>query len=185
MLGEEEGRRHLPIRTAFGDEPGYPRLGLRQPTARRCTAADPCQLGPRLLGPEGGAERFEAGECLLERRARLAAALRAPLCAAERQERAGVVERVGSSLVLGECPLEAREGVLEFSPGGVEKRAAAGENRDRPGPVHRARPLFPFGDDPFGLAELTRGDERLEQVTELQALRRLEHEVVSQAVGAS
>ena len=118
VLREEQGRRDLAVRAAFGDERGDPSLGLRQLARRGRAAADPRQLGARLLGPERRAEPLEGGERLAERRARGPALLRAPLRSAEGEQRARAVKRVGRARVLGERALEAREGAVEIPPRG-------------------------------------------------------------------
>ena len=157
---------------------------VSSPRAGR-TPADARQLGARLLGPERRAEPFEAGERVLERRAGGAALLRAPLRPAEGEQRPRVVERIRAARVLGERALEAREGAREIAPRGEQQRAAAGEDGECPGPVERARACLPGREDLVGLVELADGDQRLEQVAELQALCRLEHEGVAKLVRAS
>src|SRR5829696_1673705 len=161
VLREEERRRNFAVRAALGDEHGDPPLRLRQLVARRCPAADPCELGPRLLGPERRAQLLEGGACLLERRAGGAATLRAALRPAEREQRARAMERVGRPVVFGERSLEALERALE--PAGA---------------------LLPRLEDLVGLGELADRDQRLEQVSQLHPLRRLEHDRIAELVRA-
>ena len=68
VLREEECRRDLAIRVTLRDERRDPPLALRQLPPRGRAATDPCQLGPRPLGPERCAEPLEDLERLLERR---------------------------------------------------------------------------------------------------------------------
>ena len=146
--------------------------------------ADARQLGARLLGPERRAEPLEARERVLERRARGAALLRAPLRSAEREQRARVVERIGAPGMLGERVLEAREGTLEIAPRREQQPSTPCEDRERPGPVERLGAPLPRREDLVGLVELADRDQRLEQVAELEAQCRLEHEAVAKLVRA-
>ena len=94
VLGDEQGGRDLAVRAALGDERHDSALGLGELTARGCAAADPLELGARLLGPKRCAEPFEDRECLPERQAGGAALLRSSLGGAEGQEGTRVLERV-------------------------------------------------------------------------------------------
>ena len=91
--------------------------------------------------------------------------------------------------VLRACSASARSKLakapVEIAPRGEQQPAAAGEDRERPGPVERVGALLPGCEDLVGLVELADGDQRLEQVAELQALCRLEHEGVAKLVRAS
>ena len=78
-------------------------------------AADAGELGAGLLGPERRAEPFEASERVLERRAGGRALLRAPLRAAVSEQRPRVLERIAAASVLGQRPLERREGAFEIA----------------------------------------------------------------------
>src|SRR5436190_1051894 len=91
VLGDEQGGRHLAVRAALGDQRHDSALGLGQLAARGCAAADPPELGARLLGPKRGAEPFEDRERLPERQAGGAALLRSPLGGAECEEGARVL----------------------------------------------------------------------------------------------
>ncbi len=154
----------------LGDEQGDPTLGLGQLAVRRGAPADPRELGAGLLGPERRAEPLEARESVLERRAGGGALLRAALRPSEREQRARVVKRIGAAGVLGERALEAGEGALEIAPRCEQQPAAAGKDRQRPGPVELDGLLLPRCEDIVGLVELADRDQRLEQVAEVREL---------------
>src|SRR5512132_1273876 len=61
-LRNDEGRRDLPVRLPSGDELGDATFARREPLAGRGSAADPRELGARLLCPERGAELVERRE---------------------------------------------------------------------------------------------------------------------------
>src|SRR5215218_4779257 len=97
-LAEEQRRGDLAVRTPLGDEGRHPTLGRGQPRLADATA-DPPQLGARLAGPPGGADRLEALHCRLDRLAGHALLASAPPEGAERKQRAGAAERVADGLV--------------------------------------------------------------------------------------
>ena len=87
------------------------------------------------------------------------------------------------------CSASARSklsnGTIEVAARGEEQATAAREDRECPGPVERSRPRFPGGQDVVGLVELADGDQRLEEIAELEALGGLEHEGVANLVGSA
>ncbi len=126
--------------------------------------------------PRAGAEGLEAGERVLERRAGGGALLGAAL----RRPRASSVRAWwnGSTLavVLGERPLEGcrRRRRGRPAPRAAARDSARGSRAPRPGRAAAARGL-PRREDRVGLVELPGGDQRLEQVAELDAHTRLAH----------
>ena len=131
-VGEEERCRDLAVRLALGDERGDALLGGRERARRRRAAADPLQLGACALRPERRADPLEDRERLLERLARLAPTLRAPLRGAEREQRAPAVERKLDLRMPLERLLVRRERGVELARLCREQPAAAravGERR--------------------------------------------------------
>ena len=147
VLGEEEGGRDLrfvcPSATSSAmrrsASVSSSRDGARPPM--RASSARVCSA------QSGRAEGLEARERVLEGGAGGGALLRASLRPAEREQRAGAVERVDVAVVLGERALEAREGAVEVAARGEQQAAATGEDRERPGPVERGRTRLPLGED--------------------------------------
>ena len=91
-----------------------------------------------------------------------------------------MVEGIGAPLVLGESTLEAREGAVQVSACRQQQPAAAGEDRERPGPVERGRAWLPLREDSLRLVEPVRRDQRLQQIAELQPHARLQEVVAAQ-----
>ena len=178
------GRLRLTVGAPFGDELGDPALGLGQLAARgarppmRASSARVCSAHSRA--PSRSNARARPRASLGRRRA----ASRVAGCGRVRAASA----RAGTDRDCG----RARTGparTLRRRPRGRpplrEQCAAAGEDGERPRAVERVGALLPEREHLVGLAELADGDQRLEQVAQLQPLRRLEHEGVARLVRAS
>ena len=128
---------------AVGDQQRDATLGFGEVATGRGAAADARQLGARLLGPERGAECFEARERVFERHAGRPALLRTALRPAEREQRPRLMEWIRGSRVLRKCALEAREARVEITARCLKESPAAGEDREGPRAVDRGRPRGP------------------------------------------
>ena len=161
------------------------RLGLRQLAARRCAAADPRELGASLLGPERRTERSKRAS------ASSSVARAAPRCFARRcvRPRASSVRARENGSTSRACSASARSKLAKApsrSPRAASsERAAAREDRERPRAVDGDGPRLPLLEDACSLVELSRSDQRFEEVTELDAHPGLVHEGVAQLVRAS
>ena len=96
-----------------------------------------------------------------------------------------MVKRIRAASVLGERALEACKRALEVAARRKQEPATPREDRKRPGPVERVGALLPGRENLVGLVELADGDQSLQEIAELQALRRLEHEIVASFVRTS
>jgi hypothetical protein len=109
----------------------------------------------------------------------LVAAFRAALCPTQCQQGARVLERIGAARVFGERMFEARQRAVDVAVRREQEPAAAREDRKRPRPVERSGALLPRRENLLRLVELAGRDQRFEQVPQLQALCRIEHEGVA------
>src|SRR6478735_4316412 len=94
VRAEAELRGDVAVPTAGDDELDDSPLGLGELSRRTAAPADPPQLGACLRLPEARPESREAPGGELERLARLALVLRAPLHGAEREQRPRELERI-------------------------------------------------------------------------------------------
>ena len=139
-------------------------VGVSSPVAG-AAPADAGELGTRLVGPEARAELARSRQRLLERLSRRPLHPRAPSRRAQRQQRAGVLERHRDSLVLGKRLLERAERAFEIAARGGEtsprQRAAdaSAEARSSCAPW-RSRML----EQRLGLFHATERDQRFDLV---------------------
>ena len=168
-LGDEAPRHVLRRRQVAGDGARPP---IRASSARR------------LLGPERRAEPLEAASAS-SRVVRAAPRRFARRCV---RPSASSVRAWWNGSVLRACCGErvARSSRRRPRDRRARRGAARGTARGSraPRPVERARALLPRREHLVGLVELADGDQRLEQVAQLQAHSRLEQEVVAKLVRA-
>jgi hypothetical protein len=172
-FGEEERGRDLAIGLPLGHEGGDPLLGRRERAGRRRPAADPTQLGTRLVGPQGGADPLTDAERLLQRLPRLAPALHPPQRRSEREQGASTIERDLDLRVPVERLLIRGERVLLAAVLRSEQATAARGHRQRRRALQPPSvTLVPVEElDGFGAApEL---DQRLDVVDDETDRRRL------------
>ena len=93
-----------------------------------------------------------------------------------------MVERIRAAGVLGERALEIAERAVEVAAGGEEQAAPRCRIASAQARSSAAARGPPDREDLVGLVELVHRDQRLEQVAQLESLRRLEHEVVADLV---
>ena len=103
------------VRPAAASAAIWASVSLSAPRAGAAPAADPTELGARLGGPQRRAQPLERVQRPLERLARRALVVRAPLGRSEREQRAAVLERERQPLVALEAPRERAERAIEVA----------------------------------------------------------------------
>ena len=160
---EEELGGGLFVGLACSDQLGDPPLALRQPAARRRAAANPRELGARVVGPNRRWQRLEDRERRLDRLPRRLSPLRAAKDRSVDEQSASALEWHRHPPVHLQRLLAAYERCFEAAFGGLEQAAAARAHGKRPGRPETAAGLFEPSEVDARLVEVADRDQRLDR----------------------